>query len=343
MNDTILIWGGGAIGGTLAAYWARLGEDVVLVDVVSEHVDACNRSGLQIEGPVEEFKINLKASLPEDLVGRFSRIVLAVKAHHTRQATNMLLPHLDKNGYVLSAQNGLNEMVISEIVGRPRTMGAFLNFGADWLGPGRILFGNRGAVVLGELDGSVYPRTTDMFNLMQKFDSDAVLTDNIWGYLWGKLAYGAMLFATALTNRSMADNFAKAEFTPIWSGLAREVIALAQKRSVTPVGFNGFDPAAFLPGSDRLEADRCISGLVAFNMKSAKTHSGIWRDLAVRRRKTEVDEQIGILIDLASESGVEVPLIKCLVTLVHDVEEGARPLSDETLMPLMEVINSRAI
>ena len=76
MNDTILIWGGGAIGGTLAAYWARSGEDVVLVDVVSEHVDACNRSGLQIEGPVEEFKVNLKASLPEDLVGRFSRIVL---------------------------------------------------------------------------------------------------------------------------------------------------------------------------------------------------------------------------------------------------------------------------
>ncbi|MDP7089646.1 MAG: 2-dehydropantoate 2-reductase N-terminal domain-containing protein, partial [Dehalococcoidia bacterium] len=50
---------------------------------------------------------------PEDLVGRFSRIVLAVKAHHTRQATNMLLPHLDKNGYVLSAQNGLNEMIDS--------------------------------------------------------------------------------------------------------------------------------------------------------------------------------------------------------------------------------------
>lgn len=343
MNDPILVWGGGAIGGTLAAYWARSGEDVVLVDVVSEHVKACNTSGLQIEGPVEEFKVNLRALLPEDVVGRFSRIVLAVKAHHTRQATKMLLPHLDKDGYVLSAQNGLNEMVISEIVGRPRTMGAFLNFGADWLGPGRILFGNRGAVVLGELDGSVYPRTNDMFNLMQKFDSDTVLTDNIWGYLWGKLAYGAMLFATALTNRSMADNFAKTEFTPIWSGLAREVMALARKRCVTPVGFNGFDPTAFLPGSDRFEADRCISGLVAFNMKSAKTHSGIWRDLAVRRRKTEVDDQIGILIELATESGVEVPLIKRLVTLVHDVEEGTRPLSDETLMPLMDVINSRAI
>ncbi len=32
--------------------------------------------------------------------------------------------------------------------------------------------------------------------------------DNIWGYLWGKLAYGARLFATALTNDSIADSLA---------------------------------------------------------------------------------------------------------------------------------------
>ena len=29
------------------------------------------------------------------------------------------------------------------------------------------------------------------------------VTDNIWGYLWGKQAYGVMLFATALTNDSI--------------------------------------------------------------------------------------------------------------------------------------------
>ena len=36
--------------------------------------------------------------------------------------------------------------------------------------------------------------------LLTLFDADSILTDNIWGYLWGKLAYGAMLFGTALTN-----------------------------------------------------------------------------------------------------------------------------------------------
>ena len=35
-----LIWGAGAIGGTLGAYLARMGGDVTMVDTVVEHVDA---------------------------------------------------------------------------------------------------------------------------------------------------------------------------------------------------------------------------------------------------------------------------------------------------------------
>ena len=31
----------------------------------------------------------------------------------------------------------------------------------------------------------------------------AITTGNIWGYLWSKLAYGALLFATALTDASI--------------------------------------------------------------------------------------------------------------------------------------------
>ena len=70
------------------------------------------------------------------------------------------------------------------------------------------LFGNRAAVVVGEIAGGARPRTIEMHRLLQLFEPDAVLTDNIWGFLWGKLGYGAMLFATALTEDSMAENFA---------------------------------------------------------------------------------------------------------------------------------------
>ena len=335
MTESILVWGGGAIGGTIAAYWARAGIDVLLVDIESDHVTTCRSRGLEISGPVDEFVVRIPAVTPDEVLGRFSRVVLAVKAQHTRAAIEMIRPHLTADGFVVSAQNGLNELTISEVVGKGATIGAFVNFGADWHGPGQVLFGNRGAVVVGEIDGTVGGRTEEMHQLLQVFEPDAVLTDNIWGYLWGKLAYGAMLFATAINNDSMADNFANPSRSELWVAIGREVMGLATKRGIQPVGFNGFNPMAYLPGASDLEAQASIEEMAEFNRGSAKTHSGIWRDLAVRKRKTEVTEQLGVLVKLANEVEYDVPLITTIIDLIHDIEDGVRDMSDETFAVLL--------
>jgi 2-dehydropantoate 2-reductase len=336
MPDPILIWGAGAIGGTLGAYWARAGHDVLLVDAVAEHVEACRTGGLAIEGPIDEFLIRVPAATPAELEGRFSRIVLAVKAPATRAATEALKPHLAEDGYVVSFQNGLNELTIAEIVGAERTVGCFVNFGADWLGPGRILYGNRGALVVGEIDGTVRERTRALHALCRQFEPDAILSDDVWSYLWGKLAYGAMLFATALTDDSMSANFADPARTPVFIALGREVAAVAAARGVALRGFGEFDPTAFAPGAPESRAREVIAWLADYTSKTAKTHSGIWRDLAVRKRKTEVDEQIGVIARLGREAGVPTPGIEALVELIHDVEDGRRPMSAETFAGLRD-------
>jgi 2-dehydropantoate 2-reductase len=343
MSEPIVIWGAGAIGGTLGAYWARAGVSILLVDIVRDHVEACRTTGLAIEGPVETFTQVIPALTPDELTGTYSRIVLAVKAHATGGALDAVARHLKPDGYVLSAQNGLNEIEISARIGAERTMGCFVNFGADWLGPGRILFGNRAAVVVGEIDGETRSRTRDMHALLKIFEPDAVLTENIWGYLWGKLAYGAMLFATALNNDSMSENFARPERFPVFDQLGREVMRVAAARGVRPVGFNGFDPAAFAPDAPEHRSRDSIAALAEFNRHTAKTHSGIWRDLAVRKRRTEVDPQIGIIAKLGAEIGVDTPAIRTLVQLIHDIEDGRRPLSADTMQVLIDTCRSTSL
>ncbi|HEV7325705.1 MAG TPA: 2-dehydropantoate 2-reductase N-terminal domain-containing protein [Bosea sp. (in: a-proteobacteria)] len=339
-GEPILIWGAGAIGGTLGAYWARAGVPVLLVDIVPEHVEACRTSGLSITGPVEEFRQVVPAVTPQELTGSYSRIVLAVKAGATEAALAALKPHLAEDGFVLSAQNGLNEITIAKTVGEQRTMGCFVNFGADWHGPGEILYGNRGAVVVGELDGAMTDRVREMHHLLKIFEPDAILTDNIYGYLWGKLAYGAMLFGTALTNDSMSANFADPERLPVWLALGREVGAVAAARGVTSLGFGEFDPTVFAPGAPEGPQIETIAWLADYTSKTAKTHSGIWRDLAVRKRKTEGQPQIGIISALGREVGVATPALELLVVLIQDIEEGRRPMSLETLKVLIEQCKS---
>jgi 2-dehydropantoate 2-reductase len=335
-DGPILIWGAGAIGGTLGAYWARNGHDVLLVDQDVDHVDAMNRNGLAIEGPVEAFRQTVRAVPPDRVEGTFDRVVLAVKAHHTEGAIRQLLPHLSHDGYVLSAQNGLNEIVIGQIAGERRVMGCFVNFGADYLAPGRILRGNRAAVVVGELDGRITDRVRAMHALLAEFEPDAVLTEDIWAYLWGKLGYGALLFATALTNESIADALASERHRSVYRDLGREVMQVAARKGVTPIGFNGFDPTAFDPGTDESALQRSIDAMVAFNRGSAKSHSGIWRDLAVRKRRTEVDAQIGIIAAIGREVGVATPTLERVVALIHEIEEGRRPLAWSTLDEMLE-------
>ncbi|MCY4019798.1 MAG: ketopantoate reductase family protein [Chloroflexi bacterium] len=319
----ILIWGAGAIGGTLGAYLLRAGHDILFVDVVEEHVAEINRAGLQITGPVAEFTVAAQAVLPHQLHEKFPIILLCTKAQHTKVATETLVDFLADDGYVMSVQNGLNELIIREIVGRERTLGTFINFSADYHAPGKILFGGRGAIVVGELNGAITTRLQAIGAAFRDFDPDTIVTDNLWGYLWGKEAYGAMLFVSALTNESIADALADPGYRDLYIRAAQEILELAAQIGVEARGFNGFEPAAFV-AKDIAAINRSLDTLVAFNRTSAKTHSGIWRDLAVRKRRTEVIMYEPILAQ-GEKIGLDLPLTRRWIEMIREIEDGKRP------------------
>jgi len=335
MTDRILIWGAGAIGGTIGAILLRAGHDVTFVDTAADHIEAMRAHGLRITGPIDDFTVEPAAFLPDELEGTWPQVWLAVKAHHTEEACRALVPHLAPDGLVLSLQNGLCEDIIAGIVGRERTVGAFVNFSADYMAPGEIMFGGRGAVVLGELDGADTGRLRHLHETLLAFEPNAIMTDDIWSYLWGKLGYGAMLFAQALGQAGIADCLARPELLPLWRALAAEAIAVAIAEGVTPRGFNGFDPAAFAPGATEAQAAASVAAMVAFNRPNAKTHSGVWRDLAVRKRRTEVDVQIAPISAIGARHGIATPTIDRLVAQIHKVEAGTRAMTDDNLLELL--------
>ncbi len=336
MSDPILVWGAGAIGATLGAAFVRAGEDVVFVDAAADHVAAMNADGLTVTGPVAPHRVAARAVLPDGVRGQYRRCVLAVKAHHTAEAIRAMAPHVAPDGFVVSAQNGLNEDVIADVVGRGRTIGCFVNYGADYLEPGIVTYGGRGAVVVGELDGTMSERLAALHDLFRTFDADAVATPNIWGFLWAKLIYGALLFATALTDDSIADVLAAEAYRPLLTRLAHEVVAVSRAEAVRLEAFNGFDPAAFLPEAPAARTARSFDDMVAHNRKSAKSHSGIWRDLAVRKRRTEVDAQLGPVVAIGRRHGVPTPVTAAIVDRIHAVEDGRRALDRRNLDELAE-------
>ncbi len=330
-GERLTIVGAGAIGGTVGAYLDDAGYDVLLVDADPAHVKAVQERGLRITGCRGERTFRPRIVLPEELNGSLGVVFLCVKGHHTASAMDRIAPRLDPEGWVLSLQNGLNETQIAELVGFKRTVGAFVHFGADLLEPGLIQLGYEATIHVGELDGSLTPRLEALKTTLGHA-MPCELTDNVWGYLWGKLVFGSLGFLVSCVDAPVAEVVED----PMGRRLCRAVcteaylVARTQTEKVEPIG--EFDPEAFAPGEGRTErADAALDALADAWRRSIKQHMGIWRDLKVKRRKTEVDEQVARVVATGAEEGVPTPVNEAVLGLVHEIEEGQRGMGWENL------------
>ena len=123
----------------------------------------------------------------------------------------------------------------------------------------------------------------------------------------------------------------------LWRRLGEEAITVAEAEGVQPRGFNGYDVEAFKPGASEEAARQSVAAMVAFNSTSAKTHSGVWRDLAIRKRRTEVDVQSAPIAEIGARHGIDCRATRKLVAMIHEVEEGIRAMTDDNLMELARV------
>ena len=154
--------------------------------------------------------------------------MLAVKSQHTAAAARMIAPLLAPDASVLSLQNGLNGDAIAGEVGAERVLLALVDFASDYIEPGVIHYGGRGSVFVGEADGEITPRVHDYVAVLKSFDEAIEPSGNVLGLLWGKIAYGGLLTATALTNDTMADVLGDPRWRGVMGKIGREIVLAAK-------------------------------------------------------------------------------------------------------------------
>lgn len=318
--------GAGAIGGTLAWHLVRAGHGVHLVDADAEHVAAIDRDGLVLERDGRRAAVEVPASGLEGPLPR-GTVLLAVKAGATDAAAAWIAGRLHADDCVVSLQNGLNEEVIAAHVGVERTVGAFVNLFADVVDAGVVRDGGAGALRIGELDGRASRRVEQIVADLQAW-GPAEATTNVVGYLWSKLAFGSMLSATALADAPMADLIdAHPEST---TALVREIVELAAAQGIRVEPFDAFDPAALTA----VDPAAGVTALTGWLRTQSKDRSGIWRDIAVRRRPTEVPLHYGPVLARADELGRPTPVLRDLLAQIAEVEADPSSMSVDRLARL---------
>ncbi|MCW2900705.1 MAG: hypothetical protein JWO67_2970 [Streptosporangiaceae bacterium] len=350
------IVGAGAIGGTLAWHLARAGHPVTVVDRDPSHIAAIASDGivLQVDGMRVPQPV-VAALRPEQVSEPLGRVLLAVKAHATEGAAAWLAEHLAPDGFVVSLQNGLNEDLIAQHIGAERTVGAFVDLFADVVAPGVIADGGAGAIAVGEMSGAASPRVRDLAADLRAW-GHAVVTRNVAGYLWAKLGFGAMLTATALADDAMGDLLDR--HRAAGHALAGEVLSVATAEGIALEPFDAFEPDAYMPAAAGLAGagamatylaasgfggsglavsaarDVATDRLVAWLRTQTKTRSGIWRDIVVRHRATEIPTHYAPVLAAAGRHRIHVPVLRALLEQLAEVEADPATMNEARLATL---------
>lgn len=333
-----VIFGSGAIGGSMGAYLVHSGFDVLFVDQAKDHVEAINRNGLTIEGIDGEFTVSAPAVLPSELKGPLDVVFLAVKSQHTAMAMEIITPLLADDGFVISLQNGINEYTIADYIGTDRTIGAFVNWAADYISPGRIKFGGKSNFIIGELNGALSSRLMTLQKDLQAFLS-AQVTNNIMGYLWSKQINISVMFATGMTPLTITEGLEYPDTQEVYTALALEAMQVPQVLGVTLEAFDDFDPELY---RQKRYGD-AIKKTADHYRFMLKNRTGLYRDLAVRKRPSEIDGTVGHTVKKGEDFGLDLPCNKRMVELVHEIEEGYRNIGIENVFELKKIFNSRKL
>lgn len=352
MGKRIVIMGAGAVGGYFGAHLSLAGEDVTLVDPWPEHVETIRRQGLAVTGMTEDESVSarprtmhltelqaLSKEKPVDIA------IVATKSYDTLWATTMIAPYLSGDGYIVSAQNGINEERIASVVGWGRVVGCMVgnNFAVDLYEAGNIRRtmprgGETYNLQLGEVHGRSTPRIRELTRILSVVDKASV-TSNIWGARWSKLCVNGMRNGvSAVTGMSGNARDADDRIRRVVVRLAGEAIRVGEALGYELEPVLRLQPRLFVEAmnGDAKAVAEIDASLLAGTRGAARSNlqrPSMAQDIA-KGRRTEIDEINGFIAEKADQAGLDAPTHETLTRLVKEVERGALVPSPENLYSL---------
>ena len=341
-----MVMGAGAIGAFTAAQLARADIPVTMVDPWFHHLEAVRRNGLRLVTPSEDVRV-LVRTLHIDELDKSAPIdvaIVAVKSYDTEWAVRLVAPYMSDKGFVVSAQNGLNEERIARMVGPGKTVGCVVHMGGGLYEPGTVtstIQPGWSAFSVGELDGRTSTRISLLAQILGTVGATHV-TDDIWSALWTKLLLNVMSNGlSGLSGYSTTELWTDDVAVRAMVQLGGEAIQVAQLLDQKP---NDIRPTGS-PDPIRLESillayqgdSSALQDVAAAFRRSASRRIGttearasLLQDL-LKGRRTEIDYLNGEIVRRGSDIGVSVSSNAQLVQLVKEVESGTRAIQPDNI------------
>ncbi len=298
------------MGSVIGGHLALTDNDVVLINIDPEFVEAVNKSGLILETGNAEHIVKVLAVTETQHLEPFDLVIVLVKSFHTQAAIESAINLVGENTMVMSLQNGLGqESLLSEVVGREHVIAGKTYVGGMMLTPGKVKAGVADKeTIIGEIDGQLTPRIKEVERIFNDAGLKTVATDNIMGAMWDKLlinvAAGALSAITGL-------NFGNLYDIPSIKQTGVEAVAEAM-RVASALGVT-------LSLADPEEAWVKASAGLPFDFKPSVLQS------IENGMTTEIDFINGFVVGQGKAVGIPTPVNATLVACLKGVERGLNP------------------
>lgn len=316
------IMGAGSLGTIAGALATLKGADVVLIDANKEHVKALNENGATITGKME-LNVPVKAITPDQMEGVYDLVMYMVKQTHNEAALKQLLPHLGPDSMVITLQNGVPEDAVAEIVGKERTLGATVGWGATWVKPGVSMLTSepdKMTYELGEMDSTIKERTKKAAEFLN-LSAHTEVVPNLPGIRWTKLLVNATFSGmSAVLGCTFGDVLDNEKALTCAAHIGNEAILIARARGIKMEPLQGHDLSVLGFNTKAERASKFPYYKAIFGPHRALKASML-QDLE-KGFKTEIDAINGVVSEWGKKLGVPTPICDKVVEIVKGCEAG---------------------
>ncbi|MGH7844030.1 MAG: ketopantoate reductase family protein [Candidatus Binatia bacterium] len=333
----IIVVGAGPIGGIIGGRLAHHGNDVTFVDVDEEHLRAIRERGLKVDVPDGSFTVSAPAVLPTQIQGKFDIGLIAVRSNHTREALTNLKPHLTDHAILVSLQNGINAPLLEEVVGPDHAIGVCIRMRSRKLAPGHVTTALRGRLFIGHMHGKTTPQLTTVHALLDSVMPTEIM-ENIRGKLWSKLTYTCLGLLGSLADESARKLCENETTRRVCIEFFGEIVAVGKTAGARFEPLAEYDPNDFHPS--RPFETRLASFVESADKWPTDDRKGPVAQLK-RGIKTEIDQVVGLVVDKGKKANIPTPVCRAVVQLIHEIEDGKRPLQLKNYADLAAIVSSR--
>ncbi len=295
----IVIFGAGAIGSLFGGILSK-NNNVVLIGR-KNHVEKVKKNGLKIKGKTNANVKVLAFEKVQDVLFSPDLIIICVKSYDTEKAVNEIKKILCKNTYVMSLQNGLDNIEkIEKIVDKNKLFVCITTHGSVFSKPGVIIHTGIGKTKIGAVvkNLSVENMFVDLFN---KSGINTVVSDDIMYDIWAKGVVNSSINPLTCFFKCKNGYILK---NPVLEKIM-EQICYESTNVARRAGFN-------LVYEDALDLTREVICDTSENFSSM--FQSIQKD-----RKTEIDGINGYIMKAGKKFGLDVSLNELLFYAVSNL------------------------